>query len=171
MTNLEILKLFVSTEESRLYEPWTEGDWTLASDGRIAVRCAKIEGVVGHPEHPENKLDLWSSNPRSGAPTPMVPLKKDPTEFADCRRCGGSKTCECKCGHKHDCIGCKGTGKLRLPPKPVEVGNLLLSDKYLWLLTQLEQPVTFYMGGNETDPVYFEFGEFQGLLMPMRKAV
>ena len=62
---LELLEKFVSKNDPREYmrSPFNRGEWTYATNGHIAVRVPKIDGVETPPEKhaPNNLEDLFQS--------------------------------------------------------------------------------------------------------------
>ena len=132
MIDLEILRAFCSDDETRfeLFNPFTQGNYTFATDGRTVVRVPKIIAgartepvkadaaglfkpeLMGHPElmFPEgwqHLPELWEECGTCagvGRCQGMLP----------CTRCEGSGEEECPtCLNMHDCEECRGSGEIK----------------------------------------------------------
>lgn len=123
------LPKFCADDESLrldLQSPFSAGEYTYASNGRILIRVPRREGVKdGGPNLSKILPDLEVAlATRSFAPVPayeVVPGKTWPPEtcrdckgsgkIKSCRKCGGEGAVECgSCGQDADCGDCEGAG-------------------------------------------------------------
>ena len=191
---LELLKKFVSQNDPREYmrSPFTRGEWTYATNGHIAVRVPKIDGVEILPEkHIPNLEGLFQSagdNEFISLPW-MPPLKECPlcsgTGIAyECPECDGegefehgTHTYRCKECDGHGqveygstgvsaCRHCGGTGVERF--KPVQVSESHFDLFYLRLINGLPG-AKFSPGAGQEGMACFVFDGGEGILMPMKQ--
>jgi hypothetical protein len=132
------LKAFCSTDESCLpiMSPWSEDQWSYATDGKLIIRVPRLADVPENKEAP-NYLQkrIFDFHAISGdwqkIPTPL------PVEEVDCETCGGTGGHLCSCGNEHDCGDCQGSGRCPPKPKGIKVGwhevNHVLLHKLLSL--------------------------------------
>ena len=189
---LELLKKFVSKNDPREYmrSPFNRGEWTYATNGHIAVRVPKIDGIAtlaeNHIHQLESLFQSASGNDFIALPTLPPPEKCqmcDGTGAAyECPECDGegefeygTHTYRCKeCdGHgqveyggksKVACRHCGGTGVTRY--KPIQVGGSHFDLFYLYLINGLPG-AKFAPGTGWMDVAYFVFDGGDGVLMPM----
>ena len=141
---LELLKKFVSQDDPRKYmrSPFTRGEWTYATNGHIAVRVPKIDGVEILPEKHIPNLDglFQSAGDNDFIALPWMP----PLE---------------------ECLLCGGTGAKR--NAPAKVGGSHFDLFYLHLINGLPG-AKFSPGARQLDMARFVFDGGEGILMPMR---
>ena len=191
---LELLKKFVSQNDPREYmhSPFNRGEWTYATNGHIAVRVPKIDGVEALPKkHIPNLEDLFQSaggNEFIVLPW-MPPLEEcqlcSGTGIAyECEECDGdgefeygSHTYKCKECDGHGQVGysggidtacrhCGGTGMTRY--KPMQVGGSHFDLFYLHLINGLPG-AKFSPGAGQMDMARFVFDGGEGILMPLKQ--
>lgn len=173
---LELLKKFVSQDDPRKYmrSPFTRGEWTYATNGHIAVRVPKIDGVEILPEkHIPNLESLFQSvggNDFIALPW-MPPLEECPlcsgTGIAyECPECGGSGQVEYGSTGVSACRHCGGTGAKR--DAPTKVGDSHFDLFYLHLINGLPG-ARFSPGAGRMDMARFVFDGGEGILMPMKQ--
>jgi hypothetical protein len=127
MTN-EQLQKFCSKDETRpgITQPFTDGEWTYATDGRMMIRVPVTEPVPWRESQPKNAYTLIPD--RAGMTPcelppgwqarelPMRDCKEcdgDGKDRIECDECKGECVIECsECGHSEDCEKCDGTGDM-----------------------------------------------------------
>ena len=189
---LELLKKFVSQDDPRKYmrSPFTRGEWTYATNGHIAVRVPKIDGVEILPEKYIPSLEgLFQSvggNDFIALPW-MPPLEECPlcsgtgiayecpdcdgegefehgTHSYFCEECGGSGQVEYGSTGVSACRHCDGTGAKR--NAPTKVGGSHFDLFYLHLINGLPG-AKFSPGAGQEGMACFVFDGGEGILMPM----
>lgn len=169
------LKPFCSENDIRYYlnAPFSEGEFSYASNGHILIRVPRRDDVpeVDEKSTMKGRVDkLLAENPFVAAvPIPDIP----PPVEADCYCCNGDGAHDYKCGGAppYDCGECDGTGKQMDEPGDstypfVDVGGTHFAPKYLRLIKSLPG-YQFSPIEGKASPFKFDGGE--GLLMPMRK--
>lgn len=165
------LQKFCSTSSDRknIGQPWSDGEWTYATDGRICVRVPRRADVPENPEAPKNvSHTIFDCNPNDGKFQPLPGFTAP--KMVACDNCGGDGKCECPaCDAQHDCGCCKGTGKVEEKLPGVKFGNQLINPKYLVLIADL--PGAMLANGMEKyAAVTVKFDGGEGRLMPMRES-
>ena len=202
MTTLELLKTFCCTRcapgkcSHDLTEPFTAGDYSLASSHTIIVRVARIDGVPPHPTLKTLKnlfaevqrgeflpLDMKfkvDSDPcgkcaATGLKTEMKPCKKCDGDGEcvhcgeDCRDCGGLGLVKTGQPTNEPCENCAGSGKIEKSTR-VNWGETTFDARLLTKLQSLPG-IKLVAGAIPADrdlacPFIFEGGD--GLIMPLR---
>lgn len=184
--NSESLKPFCYRHDDRgdwIKKPWTIGDYTHATDGRILVRAPKLDGFDASEEAVKKTAGViaqFSEWQKVNHGMPLPPFK--PRETENCQTCKGSgSACYVECdtcggaislnGQTINCVDCTGTGH-RLKHDggnfaPVKLGSQWTSSFYYEKLASLPGLVWF----NNSDalgPIYFRFDGGDGLLMPLK---
>jgi hypothetical protein len=174
--NIETLQKFCGKLGKResIETPWTNGDYTYATDGRILVR------VDNHPSArvcEKGKIGLDVSvfafdhnrlGPPCWIPVPDVVLLSKP-----CLICQGlgRKICV-TCGSEFPCTACSGDGIVfGENENRVAIVEAEVNGVYLKLIKDnLENAeIEIAEKGHEHDPLRFKFDGGLGYLMPMRK--
>ena len=90
--------------------PWSRGDYTYATNGRIMIQTPRIAGVPENQQAPDC-AGLMAEIPAAvqWIPVPMVAALLP----RDCDKCHGDGVRECDMGHEHDCDECYGIGLVR----------------------------------------------------------
>lgn len=171
------LQKFCAVHDPRnwLEKPFTEGDFTYATNGHILVRVPRLDGYPDvHEKMRETCLKVFATNPQ-GSLVPGLPA--DPAvKMIKCDVCAGSgEVCDgcggwnnIKRGHEVDCDECDGTGEVESwGSNFVAVGCAHVEPRYLRLVKGLPN-VMVYVNGEEK-ALYFTFDGGDGLLMPRRK--
>ena len=163
------LKLFCLTDKTRskaIGQPWSDGEFTYATDAAIIVRVPRLSDVPENPNAPTSAVAArifetatdgkWSALPEFTAP-----------KYVTCENCGGGGNCDCPdCVDTHTCGICHGTGEKLEKLPSVKFGEQLVSPKYLALLATL--PGVRLANAVETlKPLHFKFDGGEGRLMPM----
>lgn len=128
--NLADLMPFCAAKTDRhraaLWEPWSEGEYTFATDAKVIIKVPRLAEVPERADAPKRvEEELFAKRPPR-SPWFMMP-ELPPVEMQTCTRCKGTaiaylpcekcegegqETCEA-CGHDHDCPACKGDGEVK----------------------------------------------------------
>lgn len=195
--DIEILKRFCATDVSRhrLEAPFSQGEWTFATNGHIAVRVPRMKAVAAAEGAPDC-VGLFSKsadleNPERdwvNPPEPFFSIRPcadcagqgfikfcDHTDGGYCKRCAGREFVPCEKKHPkaEECFECDGKGEIRDGAVLIEgpKGQVKADSRYIELIRLLPNP-KIALHGNESDrgePLCFRFDGGDGLLMPMRK--
>ena len=158
------LKKFCSQWNQRYIVPWSRGDYTFATDGRIIIRLPRMADVLEKEDTPD-ALILWANVLISGDPVSIPNLP--PPKLVRCEDClGESKEAIAECEE------CEGTGMIRAVQN-TEVGGMTFADQYLELIKELPDykfyPVKYdFSLGFKAPPSPFTFDGGDGLLMPVK---
>ena len=179
-------------EFDKLKEPFVEGDFVYASDGRMAVRCIiKDHSYTYKYSDASVKVDEYLSKASKDIPIDFNFYEHTP-EYIQCSSCKGiGKTKECpecegtgevecgECGNKRDCDDCDGTGKAeeercgdcnglggRLKEYEIVLTDKLkVQAKFLsTIYTQLDNVKLYANDGY----IYFTFDNGEGILLPLK---
>lgn len=173
MITIKTLKKFCATDDSRiLHEPFTVGEYTYATNRKIAIRVPHFPSVnlATDPQPIEKQF-------AEGIPTdPLTKWEKlAPFEYRqvleDCDECLGTGLVTCDYDHDHECDECEGTGQVTVLQKKA-IGVRLFNKEYLALISTLPDcEIAPDFGGRE-DALAFRFNGGHGLLMPIvRKTI
>lgn len=169
------LSPFVSKDESRpsICAPFSIGEWTYATDGRILIRVPRREDVPENPSAPQKATTLIPTD--VGPFVPLPEFEEYPLHLLDnekeCQACEGHGYIACPtCGNEERCEVCYGSGMLdNAPPYvAVQIGEHHFSNHYLTLLKGLPN-VKIAVNEKEESPAAFQFDGGAGCLMPMRR--
>ena len=156
---LELLKKFVSQDDPRKYmrSPFTRGEWTYATNGHIAVRVPKIDGVEILPEKYIPSLEglFQSVGGNDFIALPWMP----PLE--ECQLCIGT-------GIAYECPECDGEGEFEHGTHSYcckECGGSHFDLFYLYLINGLPG-AKFSPGAGQEGMACFVFDGGEGILMP-----
>jgi hypothetical protein len=161
------LKPFCSTDETRYYinEPFTEGEWTCATNGHIIVRVPKIDGV-GPCQY--EKMNTEKVMPETGGIefTALTEIAIPAVTFTVCEACHGDQVHDCP-GCECVCEECDGTGQISSDEHSTEfVRGVPFCRHYIRMLLTLPgiqipvQPIA-------KQPMPFKFDGGEGALMPL----
>jgi hypothetical protein len=165
------LKQFCGNDEFRSYlnEPFTQGNYTYATNGHIMVRVQKVDSVGPC----KSKVKFDASKPLVGIErlkfeTFSFSLPPDPGKKGTCVDCDGR-------GYKHDCPDCectcnfcKGSGEADPEGRiSTTIAGRAFCLRYVRMITSLPTPQIAKTDG-ET-PLYFRFEGGVGALMMRRK--
>jgi hypothetical protein len=155
---IELLKRFCDQEKGEICSaPFVAGGNTYATNRRIAIRLkGKVPGVMDGERFKKNVDVVFAYAPsKEGAvfqPIPQPVCQKCKDEgFVTCKECGHKTQCDCR------------------PREFSDIGNRRLATQYLALLRLLPGVKIAPNCGGEYDPMWFEFADGDGLLMPMKK--
>ena len=120
---VDALQKFCESDQCRPYlsHPFSLGEFTYATDGRVAVRISRIETVEENEQAPDTILKVFSDNLRALDQSISVPKPPQVDEVRCkacrttgkvtlCQTCAGEGYQECDLGHEHDCEDCDGNG-------------------------------------------------------------
>jgi len=158
MIELLDLSRFCATTPDRanLLLPWSEGDHTYASDGRIIVRVPRIPQVPTNPDAP-SLLPHRNCFTDDGDPATPMPALATPEQ----------KPCEHCQGHEDGCEKCDFIGYFT-PITRIRFDTKGFADCYLHLINTLPNPQIYPKPRMLPAPMYFTFTGGDGLLMPMK---
>ncbi|SFV33269.1 hypothetical protein SAMN05216456_1940 [Devosia crocina] len=161
-----------------LLRPIHVGDWSLASNGHIAVRVPRAAGSDVTPDVPQSVLSIFDDHSTEDAGE--LPLFTPPIGECDCTRCGGTGIDEDDDYGgvtKSTCDICEGTGKIPLlHVTSIEINETIMAARYLQQIRALPFPKLaygFWPGRHDPERpqqrVHFAFEGGIGLLMPLRR--
>lgn len=190
----EQLQPFCSNDPHRfmLHAPFTRGEWTYATNGKIAIRVPKIEGV---PEGEVGAEKVFPVSPRGVECLVPSDLPEDTKlECTDCKglgrtlkcsKCNGSGVFECdECGHVADCKICNGVGSIPssqlehpacdvcdglghcFKPVSVQVGSARFFSNHLRLIAGLPE-LKILVNPTEGESSFFHFSGGEGVILPV----
>jgi len=169
------LQTFASTDETRpeLLKPFTLGQWTYSTDGRVLVRVPAAEyPAESAPKAPKNVETLfsWDHDAITDWLSPTAEMLA--LEYEECPKCGGYGPLVCsECDQTCGCPRCDGDGRIvpgqNSAADAIQLGGVRLNTKYVMLLKSL--PGLQFRPRGELEPVLWraDGGAF-GYLMPMR---
>lgn len=165
--NIQDLQRFCSTDETRhaITKPFTRGDWTYATDGRIAVRVPKLDGL-SDIDYAKTIDAIFSTPLTTGfmeVDTVKVPAEKRNT----CSTCGGEGSYPINIGgtvEKCECNNCDGEGKID-KIETIIFGTQWTSTHYLGLVASIPG-VKLACNPDQYDKLWFIFDGGCGVLMP-----
>ena len=166
---IELLKKFCSTDTTRLAinSPFSQEQWTYATDGRVIVRVPRLADVPENEKAPKNiDENIWRKNPGLTG-WQDLPTYPKPTEV-ECETCGGGGVHECSCGDSHGCANCDGSGIVPEPVVGVKIGRQHAANNYLHLLSELPSVKISESAVDEHHALHFIFDGGEGLLMPYK---
>lgn len=176
MSEIDLQK-FCGDEPYRPYllKPFSQGEWTYATNGHICVRVPRIEGAAT-PDNAPNAAALFVgvTTPCDMA-LPKIKIPKGPTEKIECSDCEGSghvhECPDCQC----ECDGCDGTGKCwPREDVSVELAGNPFAARYVRLLYELPN-VRIPSKEKHGAPMPFKFDGGEGVLMgtsrPLKKHI
>lgn len=160
------LKPFCGAEPAQpaLHEPFSHGDWTYATDGRVVVRVPRRDDVPANPDAPNDKVAALFGG---GSSEEMIPLPAFvvPVEARqECDSCYEGRehyypSCQCVC---RNC-----GGKRFVEVASVGIGEAIFNWRYVKLLAALPG-VMVPRDPSPDSPMRLAFDGGEGLLMPMR---
>ncbi len=168
----EDLQRFCSDDDYRkdaVGVPWSEGDWTYATDGRLLLRVPRLPDVPENEKAPKNiDKNIFDLNPITGnwqkIPSPLP-------AFGDgekCDECKGSGQHECRCGDQHDCGKCEGSGSLPSKSIAVEIGCHHVAHIYLHKIRDIPGIEICQSATSKAYALGLRFDGGDGRLMGMR---
>lgn len=160
------LQPFCGKDDPRAYlnAPFSEGEFTYATNGHILIRVAKRADIIALPEQMKGRCAkmFWDNPWRELLPIPDVP----PAEILTCVYCDGAGKLDFGDKDLERCDECEGIGKWE-PWKPgFPLGKAHFAQRYLRLLKAL--PDCKISANHASKPAPFTFDGGCGLLMPMR---
>lgn len=147
-------------------KPFSIGEWTYATCGRVLVRVPRRDDIPENPDaNPQVSTLFDTAPPTEFMPAPAIVMPDADQE--ECHACDGRGTehdcpsCQCQC------VGCGGTG-IEQPWHDVsfEIGEGDFGGKYVAKLRDL--PGLKFGKATKELPMRFAFDGGEGLLMPRR---
>jgi hypothetical protein len=156
------LRKFCSGWNANIQRPWSRGDFTYATNGKIIVRTPRLDNVPDHEFAPDAARLKWDNHAHA-FPIPDLP---DPLVEA-CPDCCGDED------YMPGCEECSGSGNV-LVWGHTDIGGMRYDNEYLALIKGLPGyqfcPVQYdWSKGNRPDPSPFTFDGGDGLLMPVKE--
>lgn len=158
------LKSFCGTR-TYLSAPFSNGEFTYATNGHIMVRVPRLPDVSditikGNWEKPLNGIDAATFAPFLHRPLPQMTDE-------ECSKCGGTGNehdCpDCSC----DCDGCGGSGK-QAARVSTTVASGIFNLRYIAMALALPAVEFMTSARDEEGPLLFRFDGGVGAVMPMR---
>lgn len=176
MITKELLQKFCHPERESLGQPWTAGNFTYATDGRLIVRVPRLADVLPNPAAPQGVYKIiFDDSPHAAESLPVGGFVIPPLAgTAKCRNCGGSGQHFCDdCDSRHDCEKCNTTG--RIPEQAIRVEIFGASVSHL-LLNAIKDLPNCRIAASALPPEQFRalaffFDGGEGRLMPMKTGV
>jgi hypothetical protein len=167
------LQQFCSTEKFRfnLHKPFSYGGFSYASDGIIAIRVARRDGI---PEAEQAKIpqqiDKWFSELEGAlfeSDMPALPDDEETETKEQCEECHGRgkdhdcPDCECVCEN------CKGSGEETITESiSIDAFGSIFRLKLLRSVLQLPNVEVAVDRVRPLKPMFFRFSGGEGCLMP-----
>lgn len=146
-----------------LHKPWSRGEWTYATDGRVAIRVPRISSIEENPSAPAAETLPFGDETTPFAPAPEIKISLNTSPCEDCDGRGylhDCPTCECACSF------CEGTGDV-LEKQTIGIGPATFNAKYIKRIQIL--PGLRFGPADKANAMPFRFdGGGEGLVMPMR---
>ena len=166
MTKDDLMK-FCNPRKIRISVPWSDGEYSYATNGHIIVRVPRVASIKEREWPRVDNLFPYDNPP---AWFSVSDIKLPEVQTADCSTCNGDGIIEhddcLDCGG-HDCVDCGGTGTI-VAIQPVLIGNSYFKLALLSILGDLPNCKI----GPATEPLKqapFQFDGGDGLIMPMRE--
>ena len=162
------LQPFCAFGASAISSPWSFGNHTYATDGKMLVRVERRPDVPERPDAP-GPVDETIIAPHWPAAAHWSPLPQaPPTTVLDCEMCSGDGVHQCRCGDEHRCGYCRGTTQTTTWPV-MKIGHRFISARYVQLTASLPGPVEMAAEhGAALEPLAVRFAGGVGLIMPLR---
>jgi len=143
MITNEMLLEFCSRDENRIErigKPFTHGEWTYATDGRLMIR------VEAREEWSENALApvaesvnfftkySWFTTEEISVPGDL-PTWPEKAWCSDCEGSGDANCCEC--GQRVPCVECSGKGVYRVEGLPIPLAGAFFDVRFLKKMARL----------------------------------
>jgi len=124
-------------------EPWTQGDWTYATDTKVCVRVRAIippaSSKDGKSRPPVEKLPQWERFPLNGEAATFPEFTDDPPrQCPECKGTGEFKVSgpHSQCEYMWDCQHCRGRLEV-LGDAEVEIGGAHFLQRHAHLISRL----------------------------------
>ena len=160
---IEFLRRFCHLDRSGIDTPWSEGNWSYATDGNVILRVTRIESVPERINAPAGiEKSIFGSILPAIACAPPQPIGEDEET---CPICKGTGNCQCThCSRNHDCGKCGGD---KTVAALTQVGAQHFRTRTLRLIAQLPSAEWFPTENRRT---YFRFQGGDGIILPTEPA-
>jgi hypothetical protein len=143
--------------------PFSQGEWTYATNGHIAVRVPRLAEIPERQGAPPIDVEkVFIDN----AATTYEQLPWFDLSPSQCSQCGGlgrrHKCPDCEC----ECALCDGSG---VAEPIIEIGRLPFAGKYIRLMRALPGIEIGSLPKEEFAPLPFRFSGGEGVVMPRRR--
>ena len=189
-----MIALAAKSDLERYSAPWSRGEWSYATDGKMAIRAPRLDEFGEREETDGTSAYIDTLAAAAAGPTwydvpanlPAAPgpcPKCHGVPVVTCEACDGAGTVEWEFSHRgrtydliDDCPICDGEGRIECTEcggagkgvePAVEVGPALIRADYLRLLASL--PGCRLAPADGWAPVVFEFDGGRGAVMPVRR--
>jgi hypothetical protein len=177
MTKID-LNQFCHSEDLRFKEPFSQGNYTYATDRAIIIRVPLIKGIQ-ESDYPKNLEDFFKARET----TSLFPLniKLPPIEITECEVCEGSginfepvhdcPSCQCE---RDICDYCDGKKQINSDDgESMCIYKFPFKRHYIRLIKSLpgikiSKPKVMNSNEKSEKGIYFTFKGGDGLLMGMR---
>lgn len=161
------LDFFCGDGRPYLAKPWSDGEYTYATNGHICVRVPKQDDA--ELDEANRLFSVKINEYLANIPgCNMLPMPKGtlPQRVKDCVVCRGSGQVTCPCCDRPgaECDNCGGMGGYRAPTVEVLPG-IIVNAEYFALIHNLPNARIGCHG--KGTPVFFEFDDGCGALMPL----
>jgi hypothetical protein len=169
--NTDQLYQFCDVNKPSIRHPFSEGDYTFATDGKMCIRLPRMPDVAEREDAPRNvSKNIFDGHPNTGK---FMPLEK--FEIAalkgnqKCEHCMlGKHLCD-SCDTLHDCGKCDGTGEVEEDAVCVWIGKHKVSHLLLHKIKSLPNVQIAENAVNDLGALTFKFDGGEGVLMPLTK--
>lgn len=155
-----------------LHTPFSEGNFTYATNGHVLVRVPKVDGIGQMKDRPEKfaaeKVLKGRDDLSFVVPSIITKCPRRTEKDGDCMSCGGSGTehdcpdCECTCE------SCDGSGReTHFSKVSTEWAGAIIDAQYMAMMLDLPG-IRISSTTKPEDPIHFEFDGGIGAVMPMR---
>jgi hypothetical protein len=165
------LQQFCSKDQGRYYinKPWSRGDFTWATNGKILVRVPRRDDVPEQPAAPDAaRIFTPEFEEMAFSPLPAVDWPKDPPPL-ECEVCDSRGTLhdcpDCHCV----CPNCDGSGNHPVEVS-VDVRGGIFSVKYMRMILSLPNVEFVQVASSGEKPTPFRFEGGFGLFAARRAA-
>lgn len=170
--NAKDLEEFCSQDRAPLISPFSQGEFTFASEGRICIAVPRLKGVPERQDAPNNVMkNIFDANPNNGNFALLSAIKIPELKgYQPCKTCEGSGECLCKCCEViHDCGNCDGGGKVPENTIRVTIGRHCVSHILLNKIKHLPNICIAESSFSDMGALTFKFDGGEGRLSPMKK--
>jgi hypothetical protein len=156
-------------EMKAISAPWSEGDYSFATNGYALIRVPRRSDIAENEKAPpimgQNIGSEFGKEPAAWLGIPEFPPPAD----EECAECGGDGEVRPSTPYntydEQECLSCGGRGKSG-GINPVQIGGVYFSDRLLAKLLTLPNVKVGVFGPTNTARIMFDGGD--GLIMPIK---
>lgn len=143
--------------------PFSQGQWTYATDGRLLIRVPRLAEVPEYPNSPKDiQKTIFDQQQITGQ---WADIPTGLPELAEAEKCS-----ECGNNPKDDCWKCDGDGVIEPMAIPVSIGKHSVSHIYLHKLKTLPGVQICESAKDDEHALGVRFDGGEGRQMGMRTA-